>query len=105
MIDAECIFPYREEMNSEANLKEYDILGYKVKLCSQDKISEGERAVALLRNELDELKEKPGTVTEKILVAALKISADRVRLQDFFENELDQLDILVNDLPNSIQSK
>jgi len=82
-------------MSSEAHLKEYDILGYKVRLCSQDQLSEGERAVALLRKELDALDNKPGTVAEKILVAALKIAADRVRLQDFFDKELDQLDSLV----------
>lgn len=91
-------------MNSEVDLKEYDILGYKVKLCSQEQVSEGERAVALLKKELDGLDKKPGTVTEKILVAALKIAADRVRLQDFFEKELNQLDILVSDQANTTDS-
>jgi hypothetical protein len=84
-------------MSSEVSLKEYDILGYKVKLCSLDQLAEGERAVALLKKELEVLEKTPGTVTEKILVAALKIAADRVRLQNYFEKELDQLDILVKD--------
>ena len=84
-------------MNSGLSLKEYDILGYKVKLCSEDQLSEGERAVALLRKELEVLDKKPGTAAEKLLVAALKIAADRVRLQNYFEKELEQLDILVND--------
>ena len=87
-------------MSSEVNLKEYDILGYKVKLCSLEQLADGERAVALLKKELEGLDKTPGTVTEKILVAALKIAADRVRLQNFFEKELDQLDILVSDSTN-----
>ncbi len=88
-------------MSSEAHLKEYDILGYKVRLCSLDQLAEGESAVALLKKELEGLDKNPGTVTEKILVAALKIAADRVRLQSFFEKELDQLDILISDSTNS----
>ena len=84
-------------MSSEVGLKEYDILGYKVKLCSLDQIAEGERAVALLKKELEVLEKTSGTVTEKLLVAALKIAADRVRLQSFFEKELDTLDIMVRD--------
>jgi hypothetical protein len=90
-------------MNSESNLKEYDILGYKVRLLSQEQFSDGERAVALLRKELADLDKKPGSVTEKILVAALKIAADQVKLQEFFTNELDQLDSLLVDSQGAIE--
>ena len=40
-------------MSSEVHLKEYDILGYKVRLCSSDQLAEGESAVALLKKELE----------------------------------------------------
>lgn len=82
-------------MNSESTLKVYDILGYKVKLLDNQSNDDGEKAVELLRNELKLIEGKQGSVTEKILVAALKIAADRIKLQEFFNKELNKLDDLL----------
>lgn len=82
-------------MNSESSLKIYDILGYKVKLLDSNFNYQGDKAVELLRQELKEIEGKQGSVTEKILVVALKIAADRIKLQEFFNQELDKLDDLL----------
>jgi cell division protein ZapA (FtsZ GTPase activity inhibitor) len=87
-----------QDNSSEA----YNILGYQIKLTSDESDREAAiKAVELIKKEISLIKSgQKISADQQILLAALKIAADRIKLQEFVSQQLDKFDKLCsNDNP------
>ena len=78
----------------DINTKEFEILGNKVKLSqnAEQKV-DPEYVVALVRDEVLHIKEANSTLSNEraFMLAALKLAADKLTLEEDFKKDINQL--------------
>lgn len=80
-------------MDSNYNAKEYDILGYKVKLQGNaNEVISPEEVVRYVRSQASTFRDRMPNLSagEAILLVALKLAQDKMELENEYRKEIDQ---------------